>query len=174
MVEVDTEKVQLLLTHLSRANMNIREKLIAEGRLEEQVKEVKKLAKGKEFKDQVKELERRIGQALEAEKKILVRQHATSMVHTQVLKRIEQLDKKLERYLRTGRQRTARIHYLERKIREGAEGKRAQVEVIEEQIRLLEHIYERIRKEGGYPEADLLRIENKIALLKERVGKLKT
>ncbi len=171
--KIDYEKARLLLKHISKTQKKLKEKDIAQKKLGEQIKEIKKFSKKKGFRQQVEELEKRIDEAIEKEQKIIQHQETENSINRRLLDRIQRLELKLGHYMKTKSQRESRLKELEQKIKNKSRARRQDVEAIEKQISLLEKLYRKIRKEGSYTKADLMRVEEKIDTLKSKLEALK-
>lgn len=170
---IDLEKARLMLSHLAKAGRKLREREISQKRLGEQIDQLKKFSKRKDFKEDLKELENRIGTAIDNEQRIIQHQVSENAINRRLLDRIERLELKLSNYLKEKSQRASRIIDIELKVKEKSKAKKMQVEAIEKQVMLLEKLYEKIRKSGGYTQSDLLRVEEKISGLKSKVESIK-
>ena len=170
---MDYEKTRLMLKHLVKSSKKLKEKEIAKKNLGDQIEQIKKFSRKKDFKKQIEELEKRIDESVEKEMKIIHHQETENMVNRRLLDRIERLELKLSHYMKTKNQRVARINEIEQKIKGTSKARKKDVETIEKQIGLLEKLYEKIRKEGTYTESDLMRVEDKITVLKSKLEALK-
>jgi chromosome segregation ATPase len=173
LADVDTEKTRLLLRHLGRASKTVVEKDAAKQKLQEQVSKLKKLSKAKEYRKEMRELEKRLADVVEKEEEIARHQKTRDVSNKRMRDKIQELEKRLTRYLEQRKIREKRIGEIEDKIRKRFMVEQNQIEIIEEQLKGLERIYENISSQKKHTKEELAAVKSKIEKLKNRLGKIK-
>ena len=97
-------KTKLLLSHLSRASKKTAQREEAKQKLAEQVEKLKKVGKSKIYRKEIKKLEKRLADVLEKEEEILRHQKTREFFSRRAREKINELEKKLSRYIETKRQ----------------------------------------------------------------------
>lgn len=173
LADVDIEKTRLFLRHLGRASKTVLEKDAAKQKLQEQVSKLKKMSKAKEYRKEMRELEKRLADVVEKEEEIIRHQRTKGISTRRMREKIQELEKRLTHYLEKRKIREKRIAELEDKIRKRFMVEQNQIEIIEEQLKGLERIYENISSQKKHTKEELAAVKGKIKKLKKRLGKVK-
>ncbi len=171
--DVDIGKTRLLLSHLSRASKKTVQREEAKQKLAEQVEKLKKVGKSKIYKKEIKKLEKRLADVLEKEEEILRHQKTREVFSRRAREKIDELEKKLSRYIETKKQREKRIAELEEKVRKKFIIEQREVEILEQQITNLERLFGKISGEKKYSKSQLEKVKKKIETLKTRLKKVR-
>lgn len=170
--DVDTEKTRLILSHLGRAAEKLKEKDIAKQELKDQIKKLKRTIKSKVYRKEMRELEKKLGNVLEKEEKILRHQKTREAFKRRINEKIDALEKKLTRYIETKKGRDRKIAGLEENIKRRFAIEEKEIEILEEQILNLEKLFKKISGEKAYSKATLGKVRKKIESLKKRLEKI--
>ncbi len=170
--DIDEGKTRLLLSHLNRAVKRVKQKEEAKEKLAEHVNKLKKVSRAKSYRKEIRELEKRLSDVMEKEEEI-IRHHKTKESFNRRLKeKINLLEKKLSKYIKSKGERDIRIRELEEKIKKRFVVEKREIEILEEQIMNIEKVYRKIAGEKTHTKSDLDRVRKKIESMRKRLQKV--
>lgn len=170
---VDTDKARVLISHLNRAAGKVKEKDIAREQLEDQLKKIKKLSKAKNYRKEMRELEKKLSNVLEKEEELIMHQKKRDIFFKRLRERIDELEKKLTRYIDTKKLREKKLAEVEDQVRRRYAAEQHEIDLLEEHLAGLQGMFERISTEKFHTRSELERVKEKIEELKGRLGKVK-
>lgn len=171
--DIDKEKANLVLTHLSKAFKKISEKDFAKERLQQQVNRLKNQSRSKGYRKEIAELEKRLAEVLEKEDEILRHHKSREAATRRVREKINEVEERLTKYIESKRKRDQRVRELEEKIKRRFSVEQRQVDILAEQLGGLEKLYSKISGEKQYSKAQLSKVKKKIESLKKKLAKVK-
>ena len=166
--DIDLGKTKTLLLYLGIAKHKLDQREFAKQKLSAQISQLKKISTSS-IKKHVEELEKDIADALVKEKKIHSVQQAEAEHHKKLIGKIDQLEKKLGKYLETKESRKKHIMELEEKIKKKTSSRQEQLKELQSSIKKLEKLYSEAKKDKSVSKVRLKSIQSKIKKLKKEV-----
>lgn len=163
--EIDRDNLLNYFGYLAKASKKLEEKRVSRERLIEELVALKKLKLGVNVRLRLKELEKRIEQAIKKERQILTKQREEEGLQERIARRIAELEGKLTGYIEHRKQKEERFRQLEEKIK----GRSLIIPALKKQIEAAETLYRQIRKSGKYPVKDIKRLELSLNRLREKL-----
>ncbi len=169
--DIDAEKTQLFLSHLSRAASKAKSKEDSKSRLQEHIEKMKCSSKSKQHRQEIKKLEMHISEVITRENELIRSHKAREAQNARMREKVEALEKKLTAYLESKKKREARIAGIEESVRKKLAAEQREIEILEAQILNIERLYEQISSEKTHTKSELHEVKSKIEALKERLAK---
>ena len=166
--DIDLNKSKTLLLYLSLAKKKIDDRDMARKKLAAQISALKKISTTS-IKKRITELEHDIADAIVKEKGIKDVQKDEAQQHSELIEKIEKLEKKLGKYLETKEARKKRIAELEVKVKQRVQSRKEKLSELQESIKNLEHLYSAAKKDKHVSKVRLKIIQAKIKKLKDKI-----
>ncbi len=170
---IDHAKVSLFLKNLSLAQKKINERKTAKEELSRQFKKVKdiSLPKTKQpiLERELKELQNKISNVVEAEKKLVTQQQRDFFMTKELERRINAFEQKINEFLSYRKERQIKVEALEKKIKKNVMTRTQRKNNLQQQIKKLEDKYNLIKKSKQYNPELLEKIEERINNLKQKL-----
>lgn len=167
--EIDRDNLLNYFGYLAKASKKLEEKRVSRERLIEELVALKKLKLGINVRLRLKELEKRIEQAIKKEGQILAKQREGEGLQERIARRMAELEGKLTGYIERRKQKEERFRQLEEKIK----GRSLIIPALKKQIQAAETLYRQIRKSGKYSVKDIKRLELSLNRLREKLKGLR-
>lgn len=138
-MSVDRMKALSYKKYLTKAAARMAQRDFARVKLEEQIVQLRKMS-SVDVQKHLDELERRIADAIEREKKLLLHKEEEDSFHRKLRDRMEALEKQIHGYLSSREQRLSRVAELEQKIAERLKDKSQQLILLKDEVARMERL----------------------------------
>ncbi len=168
MIEIDANKRAVYLFYLARAAHRYNERERLHEQAEVGIKKLRKLDT-KHIHEHMDELSEHLDHIAVQEKYIVEQQKEEELIHKDLKSKINVLEDKLGKYLKTQEGRKKRIKELEEKINKKFETKKEKAEQLKKDIRRLTLIYQKAHQSRKYSKEALKQIHERIQELRKKV-----
>lgn len=168
---IDRGKSALFLTYLGRSARKQAEREFAHKKVQLALNQLRKLST-KNLHKHLDDLEIHLKDAIAREKAIQTNQRSEEDFHRDLKTRISHLEKKLERYLETQKQRQERIERIEHKVKSHFQTKKERINELKKHYFNLQKLL-RTAKKDKHDKRKIGTIERRIGLIKARIIALK-
>lgn len=168
---VDRGKSALFLTYLARSAQKQAEREISRKKVQITLQQLRKIST-KNLHKHLDELEIHLREAIEREKAIQSTQKSEDALHHGLKERIVNLEKKLQKYLETQKQRQERIEQIEHKVKSHFQTKKERINELKKHYFNLQKLLKRAKKEK-HDKRKIGVIERRIGVIKARLIALK-